>query len=151
MASHCSIAQFISIGVCLLSVHCLVGVGRRLGESTRLALKSTADNPWVGMSLVINQRWEHYYRRYRESTTINSQTHLPSQKGTASPKKFPRPSRCSAALVELWLDVSKDARHHQLSQQISYSSSKSQWFDQNPGSYCHCCWGSPAIFSLGPN
>lgn len=59
----------------------------RSGEATGLAPIPTADGPWAGTSLVINQRWERYPEGYRGSTTINSLTQFPSQKGTTPPQE----------------------------------------------------------------
>lgn len=126
-----------------LFIACSLPWGRS-GESTRLAPKSTADHPWVGMS----PRWEHYSRGPRESTTINSQTQLPSQKGATSAQEVPKTVkvhrtyvRCSPGGALTWR-FNKRHLIVRLSQQISYSSLKSQWFDQILGSSCHCCWRS---------
>lgn len=102
----------------------------------------------------MSQRWEHYYRGYREGTAINSQTQLPSQKGTDSAQEVPKTIkvrstcvRCSPGEALAW-SINKMDLIIKLSQQDSYSNSKSQGFDQNSGSYCHCCWGSPNEYLL---
>lgn len=81
-----------------MSVHCVVG-GWSSEESTRLALKSITDDSWVGMSLINNHRWEHYYKGYRGSTIFDSQTQLPSQKGTNSAQEAPKSMKVHSTCV----------------------------------------------------